>query len=754
MSAYDSDTSDDATDRPNSMCDLDESSSDEPESSSVGGGDLGGLLDIEASESDSESESDDSEESDEQSLLDGTAPISVWDDIDFPQFSHLPPEIRELVWEFYFESVLERPRVLEFQVTFADSSYWTPITTPVLDAQMLPVLRAMRVNHESRAIALKQFPDQLLYGGEMGGYAVPFDAKTDLVAITFADLWHECLHAFLHPDHVQPMYKINFAIPGFTDRIKKLVISADDLVGTERLAGSDSTGPWAVLGSFPNLEVIYEKHESSSGGFRKLDYGLPLSTYDMGFEELDEAGFPRHYHRSLAWHDLSCRDKETSMEIKDTSELLLDFEAMNGDMRDLVPEHSRGVKIWPMVEFSGSAGCRRMVELGLADSSHLSARPSSWADSISDSEEDRSIATDHDEDEYDSEMNDFIDDGPVIDFEGTSDILDSEVMAADGDNDLDDPDNAGLSHGPAHDFAGFSPAEPSSDSEVGDDGEDDQSLRPAKRRKPRQIISDDEDDALVLPHEHANNFGGFSPIDPGSGSDVGDDDEGGRGLRPAKRRKARQIVSESEDDDAEDARPANKVKTRQVVISDSEDDTSTNSEEDVPRQQRGRSRVLDPESEDDEDSEAALIDSRKRKRAAHTITISDSDSDSAVNAAPVNPAKRKRAAPAVILSDSEDDDSSEEIQDSDTSEEDEDDDEDDNRPLTLAEKLGMHRRANPIDLSSDDEESSVDIAPAHRGYGHSHEDGDDGDGDDDQDGGNDRYDGYPESGSEDEDDEY
>ncbi|KAL8296471.1 hypothetical protein RB597_005861 [Gaeumannomyces tritici] len=734
-----------------------EAPSEAEESSSEAGGDLGGLLDIEASEADSESESDDAEESDEQSLLDGTAPVSFWDGIDFPQFSLLPPELRALIWECYLDSVLQGPRVLEFQVTFADSNYWTPITTPGLDAQMLPVMRATRVNHESRAIVRKKFPDQLLYGGEMAEYSVPFDAKTDLVAISFVNLWRDCRHEFLHPDRDQPMYKIDFAIPGFTDRIKKLVISADDIIGTTALASTDWTGPWAVLGSFPNLEVIYEMH-SSSGGFRKLDYSLPLRTYDMGITELDEAGFPHHYHRYLAWPDLDCPGMEDSMEVKDTSDLLLDFEAMNGDMWDLVPECSRGIKILPMVEFAGAFGLERMVEAGLADFDHPSARPSSWGDSVSDSDEDRSGDSGHDDDEYDSEMDDFIDDSPVVDFEGTSDLLDSEAVAADGDDDLDDlddnPDNAGLSHGPADDFVGFSPVDLTGDSEVGDDDQDDQDLRPAKRRRARQIISEDEDDDLVLPHDHADNFGGFSPIDPSSGSEVGDGDDGkGQSPRPSKRRKARQIISEDDDDDAEDARPAKKVKTRQVVVSDSEDDTSTDSEEDAPRLQRGRPRVPDSESED-EDSDAAIVNSRKRKRAVHTITVSDSEDDAA-DAAPVNPPKRKKAVPAVVVSDSEDDDSSEEIQDSDTSQEDEDDEEDDSRPLTLAEKLGMHSRANPIDLTSDNEESSVDIAPARRGYGHSYEDEDDEDEDDDedQDNGNGRCDGYPDSGSEEEDEE-
>ncbi|KLU89545.1 hypothetical protein MAPG_08516 [Magnaporthiopsis poae ATCC 64411] len=723
MASYDSDDASDAIDHPHSGCDLHESDSDEPDSSSETGDDAGGLLDIEASESDD----DDSEESDEESLLDGTRAVSFWDGVDFPHFTRLPPEIREFVWRFFFESILERPRILEFQVTEADSYGWYPTPTNSLEAQMLPVLAAMRVNSESRAVALRSFPDKLLFGGELGGYAVPFDKETDIVAITFATLYPGCLHQFLHPDREQSLYNINFSIPGFTDKIKRLVISSDELAGTKRLAGASCTGPWAFLASFTNLEVIYEKHDILDA--HKLDHSLSHAVQDLGITELDEAGLPHRYSRYLVWPDRAWREQQKgSMEIKLLEDLALDFEAMNGDMWELIGEKLRGVEVWPMVEFSGRTGRQNMVELGLVDSDHFPTSPAGWGDAESlEGEDDSDMNGDDDDDEEDdSEMDDFIDDGPVVDFEGTSDILDHDDVA---DAAFDGEDDG---------FGGFSPIDQGSDGDVGQ-GSGQEGLRPAKKRQARQIISDDEDH---------------------------DEDEENSGV--AKGQRSRQIISDDEDDDDDaDARPAKKVKTQLVVVSsDSERDTSaadSESDEDAPRKKRGRPRVPDSESEGDG---AAPVNSRKRKRGIPAVTLSDSEDEEAADAAPINPPKRKRAVPAVIVTDSEDeseDDTEDdkpgkvEITDSSSSEEDDDDETDGRagRPLTLAEKLGMHRRANPIELSSEDEESSVDMPRAGRGYGHGYDDEDDEEDDEGKENGNDHYDGYPEeSGSEDEDDAY
>lgn len=723
MAPFDSDdASDDAIDHPHSEGDLDESGSDEPESSSETGDDAGGLLDIEASESDG----DDSEESDEESLLDGTRAVSFWDGVDFPQFPRLPPEIREFVWRFFFESILERPRILEFQVTEADSYGWYPTPTNSLEAQMLPVLAAMRVNSESRAVALRSFPDKLLFGGELGGYAVPFDKETDMVAITFSTLYPGCLHAFLHPDREQSLFNINFSIPGFTDKIKRLVISSDELAGTTRLAGTNCTGPWAFLASFTNLEVIYEKHDSTSGS-RRLDYSLPHAIHDLGITELDEAGLPHRYHRYLVWPDRASHEQQKgSMEIKLLDELALDFEAMNGDMWDLIGEKLREIEVWPMVEFSGSTGCQNMMKLGLADFDHLPASPAGWldADSLEGGDDSDTDSDNDDEEEDDSEMDDFIDDGSVLDFEGTSDILDHDDMADAAFNEEDDG------------FGGFSPIDHGSDGDVGQGSDqEDQGLRPVKGRQARHIISDDEDH-----DEDEENFGA------------------------AKGQKSRRIILDDEGDDGDDAdadaRPAKKVKTPLVIVSsDSGRDTSAtdseSDEEDAPRKQRGRPRVPDSESGGDE---AAPVNSRKRKRGIPAVTLSDSEDEEAADAASVNPPKRKRAVPAVVVTGSEDDKpSGVEMTDSGSSgEEDEDDDEAGGRagrPLTLAEKLGMHRRANPIELSSEDEESSVDMPRTDRGYSHGYDDEDDEE--EDEENGNDRYDAYPEdSGSEDEDDAY
>ncbi|KAK3937363.1 hypothetical protein QBC46DRAFT_392897 [Diplogelasinospora grovesii] len=211
----------------------------------------------------------------------------------------------------------------------------------------------------------------------------------------------------------------------------------------------------------------------------------------------------------------------------------------------------------------------------------------------------------------------------------------------------------------------------------------------------------DEDDLAVLDDDdhgdgEGSTFGGFSPVQPETNDGAENQPEShetfpsARFSSPESDSATVQNSDGSDDESDEEPQPRRPAKRSRVVASDSEDGSAVEEDDEAPRKrarfmgQRGARVVADDDEDDDQEDEDR--DDDKEGGASLTPAANDETEEE---------------------SDSEDSEESEE-------DEDEEDDEDEDveeepviRPLTLAERLQLHRQENPIPSSDEGEVEDV-----------------------------------------------
>ena len=169
-----------------------------------------GLLDVEAEEgSDESSDHSDGESNDSDSdlgneFLDMEAmdfrnaspsPISSSPLESFPQFVRLPPELRQRVWELFcpdLESRFTRVVPLTLAATYPGESvspFWQFSDENITLQDQTRLVRVVSaVHHESRALVVRRFPDQLPITYGLGPEAyVRFNGDKDILALEFTE---------------------------------------------------------------------------------------------------------------------------------------------------------------------------------------------------------------------------------------------------------------------------------------------------------------------------------------------------------------------------------------------------------------------------------------------------------------------------------------------------------------------------------------------------------------------------------------
>ncbi|KAG7113673.1 hypothetical protein HYQ45_007095 [Verticillium longisporum] len=170
--------------------------------------------------------------------------------------------------------------------------------------------------------------------------------------------------------------------------------------------------------------------------------------------------------------------------------------------------------------------------------------------------------------------------------------------------------------------------------------------------------------------------------------------------------------------------PTKRIRGRQIIEDDSdEDEVGDESVMEIaapePSRSKKRSRVI---LSDDEDEEESAVQSRPAKRA-RPVVIDDDDEEEEQESDVQEVAQKTRGrgsstrAP-VVLSDSEEEESDDESEDEPP------------RTLSLAERLRLHREANPIDDSEEGSESEEDENDYTRGTDEDDSERDQGDSDD------------------------
>ncbi|KAG6282665.1 hypothetical protein E4U48_003500 [Claviceps purpurea] len=480
----------------------------------------------------------------------------------FPQFMQLPPELRHQIWHLYCPDLSAKARVLQFSVGPSSAILQRPDHYSVKDhfslADQTESLRVMlSMNSESRSIALRKYPDELIMDAGSGNAIVRFRKETDVVIL---------------PDWKS---HTKYFLPGFADRVESVSVdpteSQREALGIdEEFDSNDGTilkvVP-AMKSLFPNLKRLYT-----------LWSGLFQSTNLM--EEWCGTDFVHTYL-------VETHERESGLG-EDTKSLFcwpdLDEHA---DFTNHIPRlcsreriKDSGLEVWPLVEFESQSGIKMYEKMR-----RLYLNPNLWPDlNVGDSDDpttDSSHITlgDSDSDADGTDLNEYesegIDDEEIIEIEGSSE---DELLQGEPGR--------------------FSSPE-SDDVEVLAEVETEpvEHVEPVPRsRKRKAIVVDSDDDEEAM-------------------EEKGSDDEGDR--RQNKRARLTRLVLDSDDEEegeGDDVQHGQNeieaVSTRRApkssrVMLSSSDDQSDN-DGDIDEEDTRRAPIAldsDSEEEDDEDED-------------------------------------------------------------------------------------------------------------------------------------------------------
>ncbi|KAG6133211.1 hypothetical protein E4U38_002925 [Claviceps purpurea] len=485
----------------------------------------------------------------------------------FPQFMQLPPELRHQIWHLYCPDLSAKARVLQFSVGPSSAILQRPDHYSVKDhfslADQTESLRVMlSMNSESRSIALRKYPDELIMDAGSGNAIVRFRKETDVVIL---------------PDWKS---HTKYFLPGFADRVESVSVdpteSQREALGIdEEFDSNDGTilkvVP-AMKSLFPNLKRLYT-----------LWSGLFQSTNLM--EEWCGTDFVHTYL-------VETHERESGLG-EDTKSLFcwpdLDEHA---DFTNHIPRlcsreriKDSGLEVWPLVEFESQSGIKMYEKMR-----RLYLNPNLWPDlNVGDSDDpttDSSHITlgDSDSDADGTDLNEYesegIDDEEIIEIEGSSE---DELLQGEPGR--------------------FSSPE-SDDVEVlaEVDTEPVEHVEPVPRSRKRKAIVVDSDD------------------DEGAMEEKGSDDEGDR--RQNKRARLTRLVLDSDDEEEGEGydvqhgqNEIEAISTRRApkssrVLLSSSDDQSDNDgdidEEDTRRAPIALDSDSEEENDEDEDEDVAL----------------------------------------------------------------------------------------------------------------------------------------------------
>ncbi|KAK8085091.1 hypothetical protein PG997_006362 [Apiospora hydei] len=592
-----------------------------------------GFLDVEAVESGDESHEGDTDDESE----DGFEFES------FPQFTRLPIELRQRIWEIFDPDMRAPARIFGFRMPFSGANELHE--GPLLERQTAPARAVLATHHESREYALKYYPDAIEKGGEPG--IIRYRKESDIIMVSgyFRDF--ASISSWQESDVFTGIRNIALDLEGTAEH------QYEDLLSTERP-------------QWPNLQSTYFVTQAITHRTRNLRWcgSDAVQTYHLQVEELD-TGLGEDYEAFYCWPQ--GREREhTNLPIFGHEEEEDGEEEGEGINKSSLGQKCSVIKIgeetiWPIVvfDFEGSGVHRhdKLREIYPVGGNWEEA--DDWhSDEFSGDEEDELSP-----DEYESEG---IDDGSIDEDEASGDEDDLQVLDDDSEQEFDTsvfngfsppPDDSAAAVEPANfssvepESAHFSSIEPESpdhsDAEASDTA--DESVRNVQR-PGRRVLADSEDE---------------------SGDESEDEEQ--NDAQPTTRRK-RAIMSDSEEEEGEDmgvedeqARLSNRRK--RVVMSDSEEEEEETEEEEQTEPNKRRKRVATSDSEDEEEPTRAT---KRRRRAA--MPESDDDDDSATE---------QGEAESVSDDDSEDD-------------EDESEDEKPQKKPSLAERLQLFRSEVPV----------------------------------------------------------
>ncbi|KAI1483593.1 hypothetical protein F4774DRAFT_365939 [Daldinia eschscholtzii] len=477
--------------------DLDDYDSDES-----GSEDANYLLDMEAAES--EGEYDDTSSTAEQFY--------------FPQFKSLPPELRAHIWEFFDPDLRAKARVFYMIVRRSPIEFWRSAT---LIEQTAPARAMLATHRESRALALKSYPDTI--GIHRGTGIIRYNSERDVILVSIGSV--------LRPNDLEEFVSS---------------LGATKNLGFEYLREANEEILHSRLASHPTLKAVFRCYDSHDYSSRELRWCASDSVhrfYTLQTEN-DMILGSQPLKSMYCWPDLE------------------DHREFAEEHAQTIVEHPKPFTIWTMIEFSFSEGLRRYERLKAAA---LSSEE--WG-SDEESEHDSIFL---DDDMYESEG---IDDA-TIESDSASDEENDDLVVQSGSDEDDmsvfngfspiQDENPELYLGDGIEVGSFSSLEPESPSHHDDASEsdlsDEEPVQKSARRKRRIVSSDDEDEPDDKDDEEVKPLSRPAKRSRIVLSDTEDEDDEGT---DEDTKQDRDVVYESEEsDESEDEEP---VKTKSMSL--------------------------------------------------------------------------------------------------------------------------------------------------------------------------------------------
>ncbi|KAI1280176.1 hypothetical protein F5Y07DRAFT_356145 [Xylaria sp. FL0933] len=508
---------------PSNAADISSEQDSDESGTEQGDSSIDGFFNMEAEESDGYGE--DEHEEDEEDEEDGHSKYGRH--VSFPQFSRLPPELRITIWEALDPHLRSKARVFPLHLVINPPDVWE---TALLASQTAPARRLLATCRESRSFALPYYPDVIPLRNGLGD--LRFNGANDIILLKRA---HHILD-------------IRVFGPWFGS-VKYLGFEYSD-IPPELYSSKNSLSQVCQ-----NIEAVFCCFNATFLGHRLLDWTVFDSSkqFYFGTSRSDEPD------ALYCWPDTKLHGNLAAP----FSEDVLQF---------LYMPPSSSVPVLPMALYSLDADSKlyhkakrrheRQISRGTGSDSPIesSSSSSSEGESFYESEPD------------DYELDDFVVRSPS---EGSEESSEHEDLA----DEEGGGDNAGFDPDPGT-FNGFSPIQ----EELSDD-EGTGNLPNAAI-----TISDSESD------EHHS-------------SDAQPSQEQPRTATKAGRRKRHVLSSDDEDDGEETLHTRPRVKKRaRVILSDSENDeegsgNSPVSEKQGPSRLKKRPRIVlsDSESEDEDE---------------------------------------------------------------------------------------------------------------------------------------------------------
>ncbi|KAG6267483.1 hypothetical protein E4U47_005227 [Claviceps purpurea] len=237
----------------------------------------------------------------------------------FPQFMRFPPELRYQIWHSYCPDLSAKARVLPFlefpslKVMDYNNTYSLP-DKGALAEQTRNLRTVLSTHRESRSIAVRKYPDELLMETAFRASIIRFRKETDVIFVS--ELATEKDYSFLD----------------FGSEIENLAVGVVDDYSEERYFQDDKLLQVVpgIKGLFPNLKRLFSRRPAPAKHKDMEEWCVTEHVHSYTIES--------HYKTTLFyWPDLDAHPDF----VRSSVPKLCSLEEME----------EAGVELWPLVEF-------------------------------------------------------------------------------------------------------------------------------------------------------------------------------------------------------------------------------------------------------------------------------------------------------------------------------------------------------------------------------------------------------------------